>query len=91
MGMFRKSQISIIFPQLQTVFCPTGKHPVRLCNPPCHQIIHHDPQVSLMAQGRPSITVTGGTRRIESGKQSLCCSLFVPRGPIDLTGKIQTA
>ena len=53
--------------------------------PARHEIVDHHTKIRLRAIDDDFIALACQSRRVETGKKSLCRSLFIARGAVDLT------
>ena len=86
----RQSLVGIVRPQLQTVLCPRGKHPIGLGHAAGHQVVDHHPDIGLAARqdDRDFAHSLGGG--IQPGYQALAAGLLIAGGAIDLAGEDTT-
>ena len=73
----------------QAIFGARGEHAIRLADAARHEIVDHDADISLRAIEDDFAALAGQRCRIETGQKSLCRSLFIAGGAVDLSGQKQ--
>ena len=81
--------IGIVGAQLQAIFGARREHAIRLADAARNEIVDHHADIGFGAIENYFVAVAGQRRRVETCKKSLCRSLFVAGGAVDLAGEKQ--
>src|SRR6202022_4007644 len=86
----RQPLIRIVGAERQAILGARGEHAIGLARAARHEVIDHHAEIGLGPVENDRIAAGRETGGIETGDKSLCRSLFVAGGAVDLSGEKKT-
>lgn len=84
-----EAQVGVVLPEQDSIFGPTGKHPVGLIGAFRDEVINEHTDVGFVAGQRKRGLLFDGKVGVDSCDQALAGGLFVSSGSIDLSCEVQ--